>query len=117
MNDRRPDAGSTGERSAEERRSHVLQLVIAAAVIAGFVVLTRVVPNIDLQQALKDVSEELGALTYVLVGAAAFLETGAFVGLVLPGETIMILGGAVAGQGDTSIVLTIGVIWIAAFAR
>ena len=28
----------------------------------------------------------------------------------------MILGGAVAGQGDTSIVLTIGIVWVAAFA-
>ncbi len=100
---------------SEGRRSHLLQLGIAAAVIAGFVVLTRVVPNIDLQQALKDVSEKLGALTYLLVGAAAFLETGAFVGLLLPGETVIILGGAVAGQGETSIVLTIGVIWVAAF--
>ncbi len=115
MSERGQKAEAGGERGAEEQRSHVVQLVIAAAVIAGFVVLTRVVPNIDLQQALKDASEKLGALTYVLVGAAAFLETGAFVGLVLPGETIVILGGAVAGQGETSIVLTIGVIWMAAF--
>jgi membrane protein DedA with SNARE-associated domain/membrane-associated phospholipid phosphatase len=107
--------GPTAEGGAASRHSHALQLVIAAAAIAGFVVLTRVVPNIDLQQALKDIAEKLGALTYVLVGAAAFLETGAFVGLVLPGETIVILGGAVAGQGETSIVLTIGVIWGAAF--
>jgi membrane protein DedA with SNARE-associated domain/membrane-associated phospholipid phosphatase len=108
-------AEGTGDPGGGGRRSHLLQLGIAAAVIVGFVVLTRVVPNIDLQQALKDVSEKLGALTYVLVAAAAFLETGAFVGLVLPGETVIILGGAVAGQGETSIVLTIGVIWVAAF--
>ena len=49
-------------------------------------------------------------------GLGAFLETGAFVGLVLPGETVVILGGAVAGQGETSIVLTIGVVWAAALA-
>ena len=30
----------------------------------------------------------------MLVGALAFLETGAFVGLVVPGETAVILGGA-----------------------
>jgi undecaprenyl-diphosphatase len=107
-------AERTGKQGAREGRSHLLQLTIAAAVVAGFVVLTRVLPDIDLQQALKDVSDKLGAFTYVLVGAAAFLETGAFVGLVLPGETIVILGGAVAGQGATSIVLTIGVIWAAA---
>ena len=37
-------------------------------------------------------------------------------GLVLPGETVVILGGALAGQGETSIVLTIGVVWAAALA-
>ena len=33
--------------------------------------------------------------------SSAFIETAAFVGLVLPGETVVILGGAVAGQGET----------------
>jgi undecaprenyl-diphosphatase len=98
------------------RRSRVLQAGIVIAIVAGFVVLNRVLPNIDLQKAVQDVSSTLGSLTYLLVGAAAFLETGAFVGLVLPGETVVILGGAVAGQGDTSIVLTIGVVWAAGFA-
>ena len=37
--------------------------------------------------------------TYLLVGALAFLETGAFVGLIAPGETAILLGGFVAGQG------------------
>jgi membrane protein DedA with SNARE-associated domain/membrane-associated phospholipid phosphatase len=100
----------------EERSSRAVQVAIAAAVIAGFVVLNRVLPNIDLQKALHDVSKTLGAWTYALVGLAAYLETAAFVGLLLPGETVVILGGAVAGQGQTSIVLTIGVVWTAAFA-
>jgi membrane protein DedA with SNARE-associated domain/membrane-associated phospholipid phosphatase len=97
-----------------ERRSHLTQVAIAALAIAGFVVLNRLLPNIDLQTALEDVSSRLGSFTYVLVGLGAFLETGAFVGLVLPGETVVILGGAVAGQGDTSIVLTIGIVWFGA---
>ena len=46
----------------------------------------------------------------------AFLETGAFVGLVFPGETAVILGGAVAGQGETSIVITIAIVWFCAWA-
>ncbi len=103
-----------GERGAV-RGQRVVQAAVVVAVIAGFVVLNRVLPNIDLQKALRDVSSSLGDYTYVLVGLAAFLETGAFVGLVLPGETVVILGGAVAGQGETSIVLTIGVVWAAAF--
>ncbi len=104
------------ERGERRRSSHLLQVAIVAAVIAGFFVLNRVLPDIDLQKALEDVSSSLGDFTYVLVGLAAFLETGAFVGLVLPGETVIILGGAVAGQGETSIVLTIGLVWAAAFA-
>lgn len=97
-------------------RSRLPQLVLVAVVVGVLIALNEVLPNIDLQQALKDVSSKLGSLTYLLVGVAAFIETGAFVGLVLPGETVVILGGAVAGQGDTSIVLTIGIVWVAAFA-
>jgi membrane protein DedA with SNARE-associated domain/membrane-associated phospholipid phosphatase len=103
----------TGE---DERRSRLPLLVIGVVVIGVVVLLNQVLPNIDLQRALHDISSKLGGLTYGLVGLAAFLETGAFVGLVLPGETVVILGGAVAGQGQTSIVLTIGVVWAAAFA-
>ena len=73
-------------------------------------------PDIDVEQLLEDVSATLGAWTYLLVGALAFLETGAFVGLVVPGETAVILGGAVAGQGETSIVLTIAIVWFCAWA-
>jgi membrane protein DedA with SNARE-associated domain/membrane-associated phospholipid phosphatase len=98
----------------EERRSHLVQLIVVAVIVGAFVALNRVLPNIDLQQALEDVSSTLGSFTYVLVGLGAFAETGAFVGLVLPGETVVILGGAVAGQGETSIVLTIGVVWLGA---
>ena len=98
------------------RRSHLGQLIVLALVIGGFVLLNRVLPDIDLQQALEDISSSLGDWTYVLVGLGAFLETGAFVGLVLPGETVVILGGAVAGQGETSVVLTIGVVWFGAVA-
>ena len=102
--------------NGDERRSHFPLLIVVALAIGGFVVLNRLLPDIDLQQALQDISSSLGDFTYVLVGLGAFLETGAFVGLVLPGETVVILGGAVAGQGETSIVLTIGVVWAAALA-
>ena len=36
---------------------------------------------------LIDLSNTLGAWTYLLVAGLAFLETGAFVGLIAPGET------------------------------
>ena len=48
---------------------------------------------------VEDAGETLGKWTYLLVGVLAFLETGAFVGLIAPGETALIVGGVVAGQG------------------
>ncbi len=56
----------------------------------------------------------LGKWTYVLVPALAFLETGAFIGLLAPGETVMVLGGVVAGQGRVSLPTLIGLTWTAA---
>ena len=44
------------------------------------------------------------------------METGAFVGLVVPGETVMLLGGAVAGQGAVNVYLLIAIAWFAAWA-
>ena len=34
----------------------------------------------------------------------AFVETGAFIGLLAPGETAMLVGGLVAGQGEINVV-------------
>ena len=44
----------------------------------------RLLPDIDLEEVAQDLSEGLGNWTYLLVGALAFLETGAFIGLVPP---------------------------------
>ena len=44
----------------------------------------------------------------------AFLETGAFIGLVAPGETTVIVGGLVAGQGEISLLLLIAIVWTCA---
>ena len=45
---------------------------------------------------------------------AAFLETGAFVGLVAPGETIVMAAGVVAGQGTIDLLPLIGIVWLSA---
>ncbi len=92
------------------------QIVIGVLIVAGFFFVDHLLNTIDIGKLLNDVSDKLGAWTYGIVGLAAFLETGAFVGLVLPGESAVILGGAVAGQGATSIVVTIGVVWFCAWA-
>jgi hypothetical protein len=57
----------------------------------------------DLETLLADVAESLGSWTYALVAGLAFLETGAFVRLVAPGETAIALGGVVAAQGEISL--------------
>ena len=44
----------------------------------------------------------------------AFLETGAFVGLIAPGETTIIVGGVIAGQGEVELIPLIGLIWVCA---
>ena len=71
---------------------------------------------VDVEKVLEDVSKALGAWTYLLVAGFAFAETGAFVGLLVPGETVMILGGAVAGQGAIDVYILIAVAWACAFA-
>ena len=42
---------------------------------------------------LVSLGKTLGAWTYLLVAVMAFFETGAFVGLIAPGETVMLVGG------------------------
>jgi len=96
------------------RRTAIVGGVLAA--IAIYVVVTRLLPNYDLQVVLEDISRFLGAWTYLLVGALAFLETGAFVGLVAPGETVMLIGGAVAGQGEIDLYLLLAIAWFSAWA-
>ncbi len=92
-------------------------VIIAIVVLfAAYQVFGDALPSINLEQALEDISDSLGKWTYVVVGALAFLETGAFVGLVFPGETAVMLAGAIAGNGTTSIVVTIAIVWFSAWA-
>jgi membrane protein DedA with SNARE-associated domain/membrane-associated phospholipid phosphatase len=89
---------------------------LLAAAIVAFFMFRGDLPHLDLEDAIQDLSKGLGAWTYLLVGALAFLETGAFVGLIAPGEFTVILGGAVAGQGDISLPVILAVTWMCAFA-
>jgi membrane protein DedA with SNARE-associated domain len=102
-----------GEGSSKRKR---VKIAVAALVIGGvYFFISRQLGHLDLQQLLEDVSNTLGAWTYLLVGFFAFAETGAFIGLVVPGETTMLLGGAVAGQGAIDIYLLIAIAWFAAW--
>jgi membrane protein DedA with SNARE-associated domain/membrane-associated phospholipid phosphatase len=68
----------------------------------------------DPKEVIGDIAEALGPWTYALVGVLAFLETGAFVGLVAPGETVVIAGGVIAGEGTISLLPLIAIVWICA---
>ena len=93
---------------------HKKLLVLAA--VAGVIVIlfaTGAMPDLpDPEKLVTDVATALGPWTYVFVGGLAYLETGAFVGLVAPGETTVIVGGVIAGQGEISLVPLIGLVWL-----
>jgi membrane protein DedA with SNARE-associated domain/membrane-associated phospholipid phosphatase len=86
--------------------------VIVLAVFASGVLSS--LPSFE--KIIQDVAKALGTWTYALVGGMAFLETGAFVGFIAPGEFTVILGGVIAAEGTISIVPLIGIVWICAIA-
>src|SRR4029078_60251 len=97
-------------------RRRLLLLAAVVALAALVLTATGTVQLPDLEKALSDLSDALGAWTYALVGGLAVLETGAFVGLVARGETASVLGGVVTAQGDISLPLVLLVAWLAAAA-
>jgi membrane-associated protein len=64
--------------------------------------------------ALSSASGSLGEWTYLAVPALAFLETAAFVGLLVPGETAVVVGGVVAQRGDVTLPALIALVWLGA---
>jgi membrane protein DedA with SNARE-associated domain/membrane-associated phospholipid phosphatase len=104
-----------GEGKGPITRKRIVLAIVAVAIAVGYYFLSRELGSLDLQSLLEDISNTLGAWTYLLVGFFAFAETGAFIGLVVPGETVMLLGGAVAGQGAIDIYLLIAIAWFSAW--
>jgi membrane-associated protein len=108
---------ATSSAPALSRRAWVAILAGGALAAGALAALAGgVVQAPDLEGFLTDLSETLGPWTYALVAALAFLETGAFVGLVAPGETAIVLGGVVAAEGDVSLPAMILIAWGAAAA-
>jgi undecaprenyl-diphosphatase len=87
-----------------------IAIVVALALIVWGSGLLSALPNPE--KAIESIAKTLGPWTYALVGVMAFLETGAFVGLIAPGEFTIIVGGVVAGQGEIDIVPLIGLAWL-----
>jgi membrane protein DedA with SNARE-associated domain/membrane-associated phospholipid phosphatase len=97
------------------RQHRGLAVLAAVAAVVALLYATGAMPDFpDVEKLIEDVARALGAWTYLLVGTLAFLETGAFVGLVAPGETVVIVGGVIAGQGEISLIVLIGIVWGAA---
>jgi membrane protein DedA with SNARE-associated domain/membrane-associated phospholipid phosphatase len=98
------------------RRAHGRATLAAGALVAAGALLIGLgvvrLPNIE--HLLADAGKALGAWTYLAVGILAFLETGAFIGLIAPGETTVIVGGLVAGQGRISLMVLIAIVWACA---
>jgi membrane protein DedA with SNARE-associated domain/membrane-associated phospholipid phosphatase len=96
-------------RHKQKRWFQIAELiVIAVALLIGFGVIH--LPNFE--KVLEDVGKALGTWTYLVVGVLAFLETGAFLGFIAPGETAVIVGGLVAGQGQISLLVLIAIVWV-----
>ena len=85
-------------------------LAAAGALLIGLGVIE--LPNVE--HLIEEAGQALGKWTYLAVGILAFLETGAFIGLVAPGETTVIVGGLVAGQGEISLMVLIAIVWTCA---
>jgi len=101
------------------RRRRLGRLTQAAgwvATAAAAAIGVGVIPLPNLEELMLDVGRALGGWTYLVVGVLAFLETGAFVGLFAPGETTVIVGGVVAGQGEISLWVLITLVWACAVA-
>jgi membrane protein DedA with SNARE-associated domain/membrane-associated phospholipid phosphatase len=98
-----------------DRLSGERKLLVAGAVLVMAVYASGVLSALpDPKAIIDDIARALGAWTYALVGLLAFLETGAFVGLVAPGETVVIAGGVIAGQGEIALIPLIGLVWTCA---
>lgn len=93
-----------------ERKLIAAGVVLVCAVYASGVL--SALP--DPKKIIEDIAVGLGSWTYALVGLMAFLETGAFVGLLAPGETIVIAAGVIAGQGEIQLFPLIGLVWLCA---
>lgn len=99
------------------RRLSALQLAAGAAVVAWLVVRgTGVLHLPDFEKTAKEVGPTLGAWTYLVIGAMAFLETAFFLGLVAPGEFSVVLGGFIAGQGEIDVFVLGAIVFICAAA-
>lgn len=107
-------AGSavSGRRRLGKERALVLLAVAGAVAAYGF----GAFDVGSLESVIRDIGPTLGGWTYLVVGALAFLETAALIGLVAPGELTVVIGGVAAAQGGVDVVAVFVVAWSCATA-
>lgn len=91
-----------------------LRVLLAAAAIAAALVGFDLIHLPTIEEIVEEIGGRLGKWTYVLVGVMAFLETGAFLGFLAPGETMVLFGGVLAGEGTIDLIPLIIVVWVSA---
>ena len=94
----------------------VLRILLGGAAIVSLLVGFDVIHLPSLEEVIQEIGTRLGQWTYLLVGVNAFLETGAFLGFLVPGETMVLFGGVLAGEGTIDLLPLILVVWLSAFA-
>lgn len=97
-------------------RSRLIAATAAAVLLAALIVVLAggVVPTPEPREAVDELGSRLGAATYALVAGMTFLETGALVGLVAPGDFTLLVGGAIAAQGEIALLPLLALVWVAA---
>jgi membrane protein DedA with SNARE-associated domain len=106
-------AGAITGQPSGSRLTRALMLLAAAGLAA---VGTGLLNAPNLEHLLRHAVSTLGPYTYALVAVMAFLETGAAIGLIAPGELVVILGGVAAGQGEIQLLALIALVWASAIA-
>jgi hypothetical protein len=66
-------------------RDIVVTIAAATVALGALLVASGVIPTPDVGTFLADATSSIGGWMYVVVAALAFLETAAFVGLLVPG--------------------------------
>jgi membrane protein DedA with SNARE-associated domain len=102
---------STGRRRS--RLASAAALAVAAGLALGAVVVLATVDMPDVPAVLQHVTGALGPWTYALVAALVFMETVAFVGLLMPGEVTLAVAGAAAAHGDVALAPMPAIVWTA----
>lgn len=107
---------ATGVVYRRRRLSGVVQAIAAVGCLGLLAYGSGLIHPPPVEVMIRDATRALGVYTYALVGAFAFLETGAGVGLIAPGELVVILGGVSAGQGEIELVPLVAIVWACAVA-